>query len=251
MKTLILIMTLTSAYWIKIGFKEKNYPIAPVDLPTEIVIKSNDVYAGRTESAPTSKYNSLGLPKDRQWLTSSEWRGDHVTGERLKRFKEWKDKHINSFIEWIALAVQEERANYPDLIPSVIIAQSILESNFNKSRLSVEGNNLFGHKYRGDDDNFLICADDSPTDRFTIYRSRWYSLRGHTKLLYSKYRKRIQGKPTIDKWIAALCNGANSEQSRKAVDQGGYVYATSCMNSCYQCKLKRVIESYDLQRYDN
>jgi len=244
-------MTLTSAYWIKIGFKEKNYPIAPVDLPTEIVIKSNDVYAGRTESAPTSKYNSLGLPKDRQWLTSSEWRGDHVTGERLKRFKEWKDKHINSFIEWIALAVQEERANYPDLIPSVIIAQSILESNFNKSRLSVEGNNLFGHKYRGDDDNFLICADDSPTDRFTIYRSRWYSLRGHTKLLYSKYRKRIQGKPTIDKWIAALCNGANSEQSRKAVDQGGYVYATSCMNSCYQCKLKRVIESYDLQRYDN
>jgi len=244
-------MTLTSAYWIKIGFKEKNYPIAPVDLPTEIVIKSNDVYAGRTESAPTSKYNSLGLPKDRQWLTSSEWRGDHVTGERLKRFKEWKDKHINSFIEWIALAVQEERANYPDLIPSVIIAQSILESNFNKSRLSVEGNNLFGHKYRGDDDNFLICADDSPTDRFTIYRSRWYSLRGHTKLLYSKYRKRIQGKPTIDKWIAALCNGANSEQSRKAVDKGGYVYATSCMNSCYQCKLKRVIESYDLQRYDN
>jgi len=250
MKALILIMTLTSAYWIKIGFKEKNYPIAPQDLPTEIVIKSNDVYAGRTESA-TSKYNNLGLPKDRQWLTASEWKGEHVTGEKLERFKEWKDKHINSFIDWIALAVQEERANYPDLIPSVIIAQSILESNFNKSRLSVEGNNLFGHKYRGDDDNFLICADDSPTDRFTIYRSRWYSLRGHTKLLYSKYRKRIEGKPTIDKWIAALCNGANSEQSRKAVDQGGYVYATSCMNSCYQCKLKRVIESYDLQRYDN
>ena len=251
MKEIILILTLTSAYWIKIGFKDKQYPIIPAADPIEINHKVDEVYAGRTESAPTSKYNSLGLPKDRQWLTASEWKGDHLRGDKLIRFKEWKDKHIQSFIEWIALAVQEERANYPDLIPSVIIAQSILESNFNKSRLSVQGNNLFGHKYRGDDANFLICADDSPNDKFTIYRSRWYSLRAHTKLLYSKYRNRIKGKPTADKWIAALCNGANSEQSRKAVDQGGYVYATSCMNSCYQCKLKRVIDSYDLHRYDN
>ena len=138
-----------------------------------------------------------------------------------------------------------------DRVPfEMIIGQAALETGWGTSRFATEGNNLFGHKYRGDDANFLICADDSPTDRFTIYRSRWYSLRAHTKLLYSKYRNRIKGKPTADKWIAALCNGANSEQSRKAVDQGGYVYATSCMNSCYQCKLKRVIDSYDLHRYD-
>ena len=55
MKAIILILTLTSAYWIKIGFKDKQYPIIPAADPIEINHKIDEVYAGRTESAPTSK----------------------------------------------------------------------------------------------------------------------------------------------------------------------------------------------------
>jgi flagellum-specific peptidoglycan hydrolase FlgJ len=250
MKTIIIILSIVSAYWYNIGFKEKNYPIVPVQIQLDTIkYKPVEVYAGRRDTAPKTKYNKIGLPRKRQWLTQDEWKGKHLKGEQLKLFKIWKEEHIKSFIEFMAMAVQEERLQYPALLPSIVIAQSILESNFNKSRLSVEGHNLFAHKTQSDKD-FLIVHDDDPDDKFTIYKSKWYSLRSHSKLLYKKYLSRIEGNPTIDKWINALCSGATNKQSKKAVENGAYVYATSCMNSCYQCKLKSIIKTYKLEQYD-
>lgn len=249
-KTLLLIGALISIYWINIGFQDKKYPILHRTMKT-IELDGTTIYAGRFDTIPAkSKYNKLGLPKDRNWLSRSEWKGEHLTGKQKKLFKMWKAEHIKNFIEYMALAVQEERMNYPDIVPSVVIAQSILESNFGKSRLSVMGNNLFGHKYHGDNGDFLVMADDDPDDKFTIYRSKWYSLRGHSKLLYKKYRKRIKGNPTADKWINALCSGQNSKESQRAVNNGQYVYATSCYKSCYQCKIKNIIKKYNLNKYD-
>jgi len=227
---------------------------------TEPVIQES-IYAGRHDKIDKTEYNSLGLPVNRYWLTSNEWRGQHIknmsiskTKKRLllNRFKIWKQEHISSFIERMAKSAAEECSIYPEIPPSLIIAQAMIESNYGLSKLAMEANNLFGHKYRGKDANkFIIAADDSPTDRFTKYKSIWFSLRVHSKILMKTYYPRIKGKPTLDKWLAALCGGMTVEKSKKWVKDGNIVYATSCMTEpCYTQKLKNIINLYNLDVFD-
>jgi uncharacterized protein (DUF1786 family) len=111
---------------------------------------------------------------------------------------------------------------------------------------------LFGHKYRGQKEGFIIAADDSPTDKFTRFKSEWFSLRSHSYLLMRKYRKRIKSKqPSLDEWLTALCGGMTTARSKAYVKRGNSVYATSCMtNVCYSQKLKKIINHYNLRRFD-
>jgi flagellum-specific peptidoglycan hydrolase FlgJ len=220
----------------------------------------NDIiYAGRFDSAcvvklqgrgRVSKYLWNGAPRSRQWLTYNEWRGKHCknTAQR-KAFRKWKRAEMEDFISFMCMAAVDECRVYKDIPPELIVAQAILESNFNKSRLAVEGNNLFGHKYRGKTPGkFLVAHDDSPTDRFTKYKSVWYSVRNHSKLLMRKYRKRITGTPNLYKWLYALCGGMTVEQSKSWRAKGHSVYATSCMTHlCYSIKVKSIINTYSLK----
>lgn len=224
-------------------------------------MEEEDVYAGRTDRSPECEYNSLGLPKSRYWLTAREWRGSHLrtmkasTQEKrliMGRFKTWKACHITEFIEHMGRAAQEECKIFPEIKPSLIVAQSLIESNFGLSRLAIQGHNLFGHKYHGQKEGFIVAADDSPTDKFTRFKSEWFSLRSHSYLLMRKYRKRIDNKkPTLDDWLSALCGGMSVAKSKAYVKRGNSVYATSCMtNVCYAQKLKRIIKHYNLKRFD-
>lgn len=52
----------------------------------------------------------------------------------------------NDFISSISKACQEVYKNGGNLLPSVSIAQAILESGWGKSKLAIEGKNLFGIK---------------------------------------------------------------------------------------------------------
>ena len=195
------------------------------------------------------KYWSDGVPKHRKWLTLNEWKGAHcINKDQKRRFNEWKTIEIQRFITDMCKSVAYEKIEYPDLPMSVVVAQSILESAYGKSKLSVKSNNLFGHKYIGSDPSeFVIAADDSPTDRFRIYKSYWFSLRGHTKLLMRKYRVRIKGEVNQKNWLRALCGGLTTAQSKKWVERGNSVYATSCMTPpCYVDKIKHIISKYDL-----
>ena len=55
-----------------------------------------DVYAGRHDTIKGHKYNLLGLPQNRLYLTASEWRGDHLKDILLKtRFKAFKKIHCD------------------------------------------------------------------------------------------------------------------------------------------------------------
>ena len=228
---------------------------------TAVVEDNEYIYAGRHDKS-YSEYNSLGLPKDRYWLTSSEWKGKHIrkmninnTEKRLllNRFKMWKENHKKTFVQEMLKAAVEECKVYKQIPPSLIVAQAILESNFGLSRLAIDGNNYFGHKYRGKDvKKFLVAHDDSPTDRFTKYRSTWFSLRAHTKgLLMKRYFRRIKGTPTLNKWLAALCGGMTTGESKKFVENGGTTYATSCYKGvCYVEKLNNLIKNYNLDIFD-
>ena len=62
-----------------------------------------------------------------------------------------------------------------------------------------------------------------------------------------KYRKRIKGTPTLDKWLEALCGSMTASGSREYRAAGGQVYATSCMTEvCYAQKLKNIINTFNL-----
>jgi hypothetical protein len=263
--TIFLVDTLSSFFPAKIAdpimIEQRISEELPGMCDTIPFMESHDVYAGRTETSEKCEYNSLGLPKERFWLTAREWKGIHLksmeasTQEKrliMGRFKTWKACHISEFIEHMGQAAQEECKNFPELKPSLIIAQSLIESNFGISRLAIQGHNLFGHKFRGQKEGFIVAADDSPTDKFTRFKSEWFSLRSHSYLLMRKYRKRIKSKtPTLDDWLTALCGGMTTARSKKYVDNGGSVYATSCFtNVCYAQKLKRIIKHYNLRRYD-
>jgi hypothetical protein len=230
--------------------------LTPVDQDNPFV-----VYAGRFETTTDTKYSSIGTPTNRNWMTKDEWDGKHIVSmdipvfkKRLlmTRFKTWKQFHKQSFINYMQEAAKEEKKVFPKLDVSVVVAQAILESNFGLSKLCCDANNLFGHKFRGQKEGFVVMADDSPTDKFTKFRSEWFSIRAHSLLLIRKYGKRIKGKPTTKKWLHALCGGMTLQQSQAWVSSGKSTYATSCYrnskgdNECYSEKLLRVIRAYDL-----
>lgn len=248
MKIFILFTACVSIYWCSIAFESKEYEV----IQKEIIEDDIDVYAGRFDEAQ-SYYNVFGLPKDREWLTSYEWRGEHLidSSERRRRnFSNWKKEHIQNFIsEWGFYATEECKAtNVP---ASIIIAQAILESNWGLSRLAVEANNYFGHKCRNINDDFIIAADDSPNDKFTKYKSVWNNIRNHSNILSGMYKRRLKGNK-LHHWLEALCGGMTIEDSKEFVEKGNKVYATSCYTGeeCYSKKLKRIINCYKLYKYD-
>ena len=263
---IIILALILGAFFIIKPLEKRKSVSKPLTIKVETIpinfnSKTSDIYAGRHDKVNNAKYNSLGLPKERYWLTADEWRGRHIknmpinnTKKRLllNRFKIWKQDHIKSFVERMGRTAAEECSVYPEIPPSLIIAQAMIESNYGLSKLAMEANNLFGHKYRGKDANkFIVAADDSPTDRFTKYKSIWFSLRVHSKILMKTYYPRIKGKPTLDKWLHALCGGVTTQESIQWVKNGNTVYATSCMTEvCYAQKLKRVIKIYNLELFD-
>jgi len=215
-----------------------------------------EIFAGRHDKKPTkTKYNLSGLPVGRKWLTAREWKGRHIRNNDVvtrSRFKSWKQIHIETFVRFFGQEIQKEvNDNFPDLCASVIIAQAIIESNFGLSRLAVEGNAIFGHKHKSKKGKFIVAHDDSPTDRFSVYPSQWFSIRAHSHLMNDKYKKRIVGNYNQKNWLIALCGAMTPKASRKYHESGHFLYATSCMTPvCYSEKLRRIINQYDLTRFD-
>jgi flagellum-specific peptidoglycan hydrolase FlgJ len=209
-----------------------------------------EIYAGRYDVEFISFYDENGLPIFREWLTSSESKGRHISDPAVKkRFKKWRKNHNKEFLQYIVAAAKEEARQFPKLNYKIIAAQAIIESNWGLSRLSAS-NNLFGHKFRASNSfaqGTITAHDDSPTDQFVIYKSKWWSLRMHSKILM-KYSQRFSGKQTLNKWLKALCGGMNKYQSARWVKNGRTVYATSCFKGkvCYAKKLKRIIRQLKL-----
>tara|TARA_R100001443_G_scaffold108643_1_gene119291 strand:+ start:11133 stop:11843 length:711 start_codon:yes stop_codon:yes gene_type:complete len=225
--------------------------IGVILLSTNNIKQEEVIYAGRFEPAAVEqKYNMLGLPSNRLWMSQSEWKGEQITNKLIKyRFKAWKKIHIEEWVNHMIQEAKKESKVFPDIPYQLYVAQAILESNYGLSKLANDGNNLYGHKYRGQSEGFLVMADDSPTDKFTKFKSQWYSLRSHSYLLMNKYRKRIKAKnPTLQDWYKALCGATNIQGSRRWVSRGNSVYATSCFNgTCYIDKLKSIIKKYKLK----
>lgn len=269
----IMITTTLCCIVVILTYNEENKMITSTDFDLDedaelyqlTDVKTELVHAGRFDKVPVgTKYDRMGLPTDRKWLTASEWQGKHLKDPVDKSmFKTWKVIHMNTFINYISKAALDETKvpEYSKITPSLISAQAILESAFGLSRVAVIADNLYGHKCHScpDSSDFIIAHDDSADDKFKVKSSRWVSIRDHSKLLMSKYFHRIpknrQANPDIKDWLDALCNCGRElsvEKAKAAHDRGEYSYATSCYTGKdgYAKKIMNYIKSYKLDKLD-
>ncbi len=118
---------------------------------------------------------------------------------------------------------------------SIKLAQGLLESASGQSTLSKKTNNHFGIKWTpGCELKYVVAKDDTPTDRFRVYKSAWFSYRDHSKfLMMDRYKP---------------CRKCNKDYECWARQLKKCGYATS---KHYTKSLIAIIERNKLYEYDN
>ena len=142
-----------------------------------------------------------------------------------------QEKYISQYAE---LAVKEM---YRSGVPaSITLAQGLLESGNGKSVLAVKGNNHFGIKcHKGWTGKSMRHDDDRKNECFRVYDSPEESFRDHSDFL--RYRDRYSF--LFDFRITDYKSWAHG------LKKAGYATDPS-----YPQKLIRIIEEYDLYKYD-
>lgn len=149
--------------------------------------------------------------------------------------KQINDKAIEQYIKKFNKTAMAEMEMY-GIPASITLAQGIVESNAGRSQLSKKHNNHFGMKWRkGRQEKYAVYSDDSPRDKFVVYKSAWRSYRDHSKLLVrlSRYKHLFKLRVTDYKGWA------------KGLKKAGYA-----TNKDYDKILISVIEKYKLYEYD-
>lgn len=148
------------------------------------------------------------------------------------------------FIEEIALQT-EELKEQTGILPSVTIAQAILESNFGESELAVKANNLFGVKgsYHGNSiklptkeykNNKIYTTEDE----FRAYPDWASALLDHANLF-------LEGTSWNKNQYQAVLAATNFKEAAHALKENDY-----STDPKYPEKLIAIIEQYQLEKYD-
>lgn len=154
-------------------------------------------------------------------------------------------KQKRAFIEQLAPTAQELEHTY-GILPSVILAQAALESNYGHSELARQYYNLFGVKTEASDPNGVNFVTDEYvdgewieiTDRFKVYSSWEESLRKHSELLY-------YGTSWDEHFYSDVLEGRNYKAQAKGLQSAGYA-----TDPVYANKIIEVIEYWQLDQYD-
>ncbi|NLX80267.1 MAG: LysM peptidoglycan-binding domain-containing protein [Proteiniphilum sp.] len=142
----------------------------------------------------------------------------------------------NNYINTYAPIAQRNMADYK--IPaSITLAQGLLESGAGMSDLSKRSNNHFGIKchngWRGEK---AYAADDSPNDCFRKYKRVEDSYEDHAQFLANNIRYRDLFKLRITDYMGWA----------RGLQKSGYA-----TDRAYANKLIKLIEDYELYKYDN
>jgi len=146
--------------------------------------------------------------------------------------KQPKKNHVERYIDRFLKTAKQEAKLY-NIPVSITLAQGIIESNAGRSSLAVKHNNHFGVKYRGRG-KYAVYTDDTPRDKFQVYKSAWWSYRDHSKLLTSRHYRHLTKLKRTD--YKAWAHG---------LKKCGYATEKK-----YAQILISVIEKYELWRYD-
>ena len=156
------------------------------------------------------------------------------------------------FIETIGKLAQKDAK----VLPSITIAQAILESAWGKSELAVKAKNLFGMKCSLSGNTWKGSAWDGKS-AYNKSTGEYYS--GSYTTIKADFRKYPSWADSVADHSAYLCNAMNGTKKRYAglenctdykkaaqiIKDGGYATSPD-----YVQKLCRLIEAYGLAKYD-
>ena len=177
----------------------------------------------------------------RQAFQSEQIRQEQLAREqaRQKIIRQHK-----AFIREIGPIAKEVDKSF-DLLPSITIAQACLESDYGKSDLSQKYNNLFGVKGNNPNTSAVLKTKEFEKGkwivvkaRFQIYDSYEASIRAHARLFQ-------KGTTWDAKQYRHVLAAKNYQTQARALVKDGYATDPN-----YADKLIKLIEEYDLARFD-
>ncbi|WP_195853776.1 glycoside hydrolase family 73 protein [Aerococcus tenax] len=161
---------------------------------------------------------------------------------------QWKDKEMSdqeaAFINQIG---NYATLNYSksQVLPSVVIAQAILESDFGKSQLASQYGNLFGRKAGAGEPSVALSTQEygpggwvTITDHFKVYPDWQSAVIDHGNLM-------VNGTDWNPDLYLGVRQARHYRQATKALAEAGYA-----TDPGYADKLNHLIESYGLMQFD-
>lgn len=169
-----------------------------------------------------------------------------TTQETSKLNLEGLEEHQVSFINKIVPVAIEVAREY-NVYPSIVVAQSILESDWGRSPLAVNANNLFGIKgtYNGSFIWHETKEDDGTgfqykvTDKFAKYPSYKESVESNARLI----REGLS-------WDEGYYSGAWVENTKNYQEATEFLTGTYATDINYNSKVNGVIQEYNLDVLD-
>lgn len=168
--------------------------------------------------------------------------GNKQVSEEPKQ--EQKKVTKEEFIERISPYAQELQASY-GVLPSIIIGQAILESNWGQSQLAEKYNNLFGIKAYGDQKKVNLETKEYINEvwiviqgDFRVYDTWEESMSDHTRLF-------VDGVDWDPSLYENVLLAKNYKDAANALQEAGYA-----TDPTYAEKVIHVIETYNLDKYD-
>jgi len=149
------------------------------------------------------------------------------------------------FVEKLAPHAKELQQGY-GVLPSIILGQAILESNWGQSQLASEYKNLFGIKASGNQPKISLETKEYMNEQwitiqgdFKVYSTWEESLDDHTMLF-------VNGTNWNPQLYAGVLTATDYKQAAQALQTAGYA-----TDPDYANKIISVIETYNLDRYDH
>lgn len=149
------------------------------------------------------------------------------------------------FVEKLAPHAKELQQGY-GVLPSIILGQAILESNWGQSQLASEYKNLFGIKASGNQPKISLETKEYMNEQwitiqgdFKVYSTWEESLDDHTMLF-------VNGTNWNSQLYAGVLTATDYKQAAQALQTAGYA-----TDPDYANKIISVIETYNLDRYDH
>ncbi|GAA0076397.1 glucosaminidase domain-containing protein [Clostridium sp. CTA-5] len=158
-----------------------------------------------------------------------------------------KDSSSRKFIDELSPKAIELYNKY-GILPSITISQAILESNWGKSDLSIEANNLFGIKadssWKGKSITMTTSEyyDSVIKDTFRSYQNKTDSLDDYGKFILNNKRYKEHGVFNSSQYIEQAESIKNAGYSTKQDKNGNNIYADL---------LTDIIRENDLQLIDS
>ena len=149
-----------------------------------------------------------------------------------------------AFIERLAPYAETLQQQY-NILPSVTLAQAILESDWGQSELASKYHNLFGVKGTAQQQTAIMSTKEfqhgkwvTVRARFRVYPSDQAAMRDHALLF-------VNGTSWNRRQYAAVVAAQDYHTAARALQQAGYA-----TDPKYASKLVSVIQQYKLTQYD-